>query len=80
MFADGHVQSRMRPLSIRLETETFGRQGQQPPQLGACRMALEETALKVSMRTRGVNGLFGGQPAEENRQHSAGRAVEAIGQ
>jgi hypothetical protein len=58
----------------------LGVQGQQPPQLGAYRMALKETALKVSMRTRGVNGLFGGQPAEENRQHSAGRAVEAIGQ
>jgi hypothetical protein len=32
------------------------------------------------MRARGVNGLFGGQPAEVNRQHFAGRAVEAIGQ
>jgi hypothetical protein len=52
-------------LLIRVQAETFGRQGGRPPQRAASRKASQRKRGEKSPCARGVNGLFGGpRPSE----------------
>jgi hypothetical protein len=63
LLADGHVERQVRPLSIRLQMETFGRQGAGRT-AGCLPEGSQRTAVKKCQCAGGVNGLFGGPPAE----------------